>query len=61
VGTDEQQTGDYAAINGDLSGLPAAAPAALPAATHLGWAQPHHGITTRTHLLLPIIAESLEV
>jgi hypothetical protein len=45
--------------DGDMSGLPASALAVLPATTHVGWAPPHHGILTRTHLLLPIIAEFL--
>jgi hypothetical protein len=46
--------------DGDMSGLPAAALAVLPATTHVGWAPPHHGIMTRTHLLLPIISEFLD-
>jgi pimeloyl-ACP methyl ester carboxylesterase len=45
--------------DGDLSGLPASALAVLPATTHVGWAPPHHGIMTRTRLLLPIISEFL--
>jgi hypothetical protein len=45
--------------DGDMSGLPASALAVLPATTHAGWAPPYHGIMTRTHLLLPIIAEFL--
>jgi len=32
----------------------------LPATTHVGWAPPYHGITTRTELLLPIITEFLD-
>ena len=46
--------------DGDMSGLPAAALAVLPATTHVGWAPPHHGIMTRAHLLLPIISEFLD-
>lgn len=45
--------------DGDLAGLPRAQLAVLPATTHVGWAPPHHGITARTQLLLPIITEFL--
>jgi pimeloyl-ACP methyl ester carboxylesterase len=46
--------------DGDMGGLPASALAVLPATTHVGWASPYHGITTRTHLLIPIITEFLD-
>ncbi|HLY32696.1 MAG TPA: alpha/beta hydrolase [Ktedonobacterales bacterium] len=46
--------------DGDLSGLPASQLAILPATTHVGWAPPFHGITTRTHLLTPMITEFLD-
>jgi hypothetical protein len=46
--------------DGDMHGLPASALAVLPATTHVGWAPPHHGITTRTHLLVPMITEFLD-
>jgi pimeloyl-ACP methyl ester carboxylesterase len=46
--------------DGDMSGLPAAGLAVLPATTHVGWAPPYHGIMTRTQLLLPIITEFLD-
>ncbi len=43
--------------DGDLTGLPPAQLAVLPATTHVGWAPPYHGIITRTQLLLPILTE----
>jgi len=46
--------------DGDMSGLPPARLAVLPATTHVGWAPPNHGIMTRTELLLPIITEFLD-
>jgi pimeloyl-ACP methyl ester carboxylesterase len=46
--------------DGDMSGLPAAGLAVLPATTHVGWAPPYHGIMTPTQLLLPIITEFLD-
>ena len=46
--------------DGDMSGLSASSLAVLPATTHVGWAPPHHGITTRTSLLLPILTEFLD-
>lgn len=46
--------------DGDMSGLPAAGLAVLPATTHVGWAPPYHGIMTRTELLLPILTEFLD-
>jgi pimeloyl-ACP methyl ester carboxylesterase len=47
--------------DGDLAGMPPAQLAVLPATTHAGWAPPFHGMMTRTHLLLPIITEFLDV
>jgi pimeloyl-ACP methyl ester carboxylesterase len=47
--------------DGDLAGLPRSSLAVLPATTHVGWAPPYHGIMTRTHLLLPILTEFLDV
>jgi pimeloyl-ACP methyl ester carboxylesterase len=46
--------------DGDMSGLPRASLAVLPATTHVGWAPPYHGIMSRTHLLLPILTEFLD-
>src|SRR5437588_369350 len=46
--------------DGDMNGLSPAQLAVLPATTHVGWAPPYHGITTRTELLLPIITEFLD-
>jgi len=46
--------------DGDMSGLPAAGLAVLPATTHVGWAPPYHGLMTRTQLLLPILTEFLD-
>jgi pimeloyl-ACP methyl ester carboxylesterase len=46
--------------DGDLSGLPPAQLAVLPATTHVGWAPPYHGIMARTELLLPILTEFLD-
>jgi len=46
--------------DGDMSGLPPAQLAVLPATTHVGWAPPYHGLMTRTELLLPIITEFLD-
>ncbi len=46
--------------DGDMSGLPPAQLAVLPATTHAGWAPPYHGMMTRTQLLLPIITEFLD-
>jgi pimeloyl-ACP methyl ester carboxylesterase len=46
--------------DGDMQGLPASALAVLPATTHVGWAPPYHGITSRTELLVPIITEFLD-
>ena len=47
--------------DGDLVGMSSAQLAMLPATTHVGWAPPYHGIMARTHLLLPIITEFLDV
>jgi pimeloyl-ACP methyl ester carboxylesterase len=44
----------------DMAGLPRAQLAVLPATTHVGWTPPHHGITARTHLLVPILTEFLD-
>ena len=46
--------------DGDLRGLPPAQLAILPSTTHVGWAEPYHGITARAHLLVPIITEFLD-
>ncbi len=46
--------------DGDMAGRPPARLAVLPATTHVGWAPPHHGIITRTDLLLPILTEFLD-
>src|SRR6266516_2604373 len=46
--------------DGDMNGLSPAQLAGLPDTTHVGWAPPYHGITTRTELLLPIITEFLD-
>lgn len=46
--------------DGDLAGRPPSQLAVLPNTTHVGWAPPNRGITTRTDLLLPIINEFLD-
>lgn len=46
--------------DGDVLGLSTSALAVLPATTHVGWAPPHHGMVTRTSLLVPMLTEFLD-
>lgn len=46
--------------DGDLAGRPPSQLAVLPNTTHVGWAPPNRGITTRSDLLLPMITEFLD-